>query len=295
MKKKKKRQDWVFDIFNYLIIGIITILCIFPFYYVFIYSISDAKLAEQGISLLPKGFSLQSYITLFKLNDIPHAIFISVLRTLIGTVGTVLSCSFFAYLVSIPEMWFRSFIYRLCIFSMYCNAGMIPVYLVIKGLHLTNSFWVYIIPGLAVAYYIILIKTYIESLPASLRESAMLDGAGTLSVYWKIVLPLSKPIIATIALFTAVGQWNSWFDNKLYNTKAGLKTLQLVLYDYLNSSSVLQNMSNLDLAAGRASQMTTPMSLKVAITVITILPIIIVYPFMQRYFTKGIMMGAVKG
>jgi ABC-type glycerol-3-phosphate transport system permease component len=206
-----------------------------------------------------------------------------------------MATSFFAYLMTKEEMFGRKIIYRFVIITMYLNAGLIPWYMTMKTYGLKDNFLLYVIPGAVSAYYMILIKTYIESLPAALEESARIDGAGYIRVFRSIIFPLSKPIVATVAIYAAVGQWNTWTDNYFLVNKANLQTLQMILYNYLNQSQNIANISAQALTAGTAVVKITSMSIKMCITVIVTVPIICVYPFMQRYFVKGIMMGAVKG
>ncbi len=190
-------------------------------------------------------------------------------------------------------------VYRFLILTMYVNGGMISTFIVIKSYGLLNNFWVYILPMLISAYNIVLIKTYVEQLPQSLEESARLDGAGYVRVFTAIILPLSKPIIATVAVFVAVGQWNSWFDNHIYTRGTeSLTTLQYLLYNYLNEAQRLAEQIKNSVNSGGISQMVSTISSKgvrMTITVLASLPIFLVYPFMQKYFVKGIMVGAVKG
>ncbi|MEK4239956.1 carbohydrate ABC transporter permease [Paenibacillus sp. FSL H7-0714] len=295
MKHKLTLNDIIFNIANYAYFALFALMCIYPFYYVFIYSVSIPGEALGGVTLLPLGFTLANYEMLLKLQNIPNAFLVSAGRTVIGTIITIICSSFFAYLVTIPYMWYRKFIYRFAIFTMYFNAGIIPWYLTMKEIGLKDNFLVYIIPSAVSVFFVILIKTYIEQLPGSLSESAMIDGAGVIRIFAQIIFPLSKPIVATIAVFSAVAQWGSWFDNLLLVSDHKLQTLQLILYQYLNSSQILANMSALDLARGAAVNAVTPQSIQVTITMLTTLPIILVYPFLQRYFVKGIMIGAVKG
>lgn len=175
---------------------------------------------------------------------------------------------------------------------MYLNAGLIPWFLTMRMYHLNNNFLVYILPGAVSAFYVILIKTYIEQLPQALEESAKLDGAGYITIIMKIIFPLSMPIVATILVFASVGQWNSWFDNYILVQNKGLKTLQLVLYEYLQQANAISSDSH---TLSLRAKVVSPKSVKMTITMLVTLPILIVYPFMQRYFLKGIMMGAVKG
>jgi len=285
----------VFDSLNYIILTLLLILTVYPFYYIFIYSISDAVLAQKGIVFLPAGFSLKTYIGVFKLRGIPNAALVSLLRTLIGTVLTVGCSAFFAYLVTKKELFLRKVIYRFVIISMYFNAGFIPWYITMKALGLKNNFMLYVLPSAVIAFYVILIKTFIEQLPQSLEESARIDGAGYIKVFAKIIFPISMPIIATIMVFSAVGQWNSWIDNFFLVENPDLMTLQLILYQFLSQANAIASRSMQELSRGILVKTLTPQSIKMGITMVVTLPVLMVYPFMQRYFIKGIMLGAVKG
>ena len=295
MKIKKSKGEKVADIFIYLICILLMIVCIYPFYYVIIYSISDPAEASKGLFLLPRGFDLDTYKGILKLNDIPGAYLVSIARTFLGTGLTILFSSFFAYLVTNQKMYYRKFVYRFVIITMYINAGLIPWYMTMKLYHLQNNFLLYILPGAVCAYYVILLKTYMESLPRELEESAKIDGAGMFTIFGRIIFPLSKPIVATVGVFSMVSQWNTWQDNYFLVTDAKLQTLQMVLYNYLNQANRFQNMSSNAIDASAVTSSITPTSVKMCITVLVVLPIMCVYPFLQRYFVKGIMMGAVKG
>ncbi|MFD0712077.1 carbohydrate ABC transporter permease [Paenibacillus sp. GCM10027626] len=284
-----------FNIANYLLLSLITFACVYPFYYIFIYSISDPLEASRGLVFLPRGINFDNYKAMLKLPDIYSSFVISVLRAVIGTIVTVFSSSLFAYIVTKNELVWRKFFYRFVIISLYLNAGLIPWYLTMKNLGLKNNFLLYVLPGAIVGFYVILIKTFIEQLPAALEESAMIDGAGYFTIYRKIIFPLSLPIIATIAVFAAVGQWNSWQDNFFLVSDPKLQTIQLILYNYLNQVQSLANMSVQELNRGAAARILTPQSVQMTITMVVTIPILFVYPFMQKYFVKGIMLGAVKG
>jgi putative aldouronate transport system permease protein len=294
-KYKKSALSLGFDIINHLVLVLFLILTIYPFYYILIYTISQPIEAQKGIALLPTHLTLDNYLQIFRLKGILSATVISVLRTVVGTVITVGCCSFLAYLVTKQEMRFRKAVYRFVVVTMYLNAGLIPWYLVMRLYKLNNSFFLYIIPSAIVAYYVVLLKTYIEQLPQSLEESAKLDGAGYLTIFIKIIFPLSTPIIATIAVFASVGQWNTWYDNYFLVQNPQLRTLQLILYDYLNEANAIAQASIEDINRGMAVTELTPTSVRMTITMVATLPILFVYPRMQRYFIKGIMMGAVKG
>lgn len=296
-RKKRTPGELVFDIMLYVAFGMFTIACIFPFYYIFINTISDNNLVATGrITILPKGIHLENYKNVLQLDTIPSAAFISLGRTVLGTLVTVIAASFPAYAFTRKEYWHRKLFYRFVIITMYFNAGIIPIFLTYKTLHIYDTFWVYILPCIVTPFNLILCKTYIESLPASLEESAEIDGAGYLTRYTKIILPLSKPILATITIFSAVGQWNNFMDTVLYVRSSRLFTLQYVLYDYLNrANAVIELMRNDPSMAENASSILTPVTIKYTICIVTVLPILIVYPIFQKYFVKGIMIGAVKG
>ncbi len=298
-KYKSRPGDIVFNFFNYLIFGLFTLACIFPFYYLFINTISDNDLVIKGmINFIPRGIHFDNYKSLLSVSDLSNAFIVSVSRTILGTALMVLASGFVGYLVTKEEMWGRKFWYRFLIITMYFNAGLIPWFMNMQMLGLTNTFWAYIIPGIVAPYNIILVKTYIESIPAELEESAQMDGATYMTVFRKIIWPLSKPILATIAIFGAVGNWNSFTDSlMLMQSSPELYTLQHRLYIYLNQAS---NLSALMESGGQVSDAIIKSALsgkviKYTISMVTVIPILIVYPFMQRYFEEGIMLGAVKG
>ena len=300
--KKKYRTrpgDMLFNLINYLIFILFTVACIFPFYYLFINTISDNDLVVKGvINFIPRGLHLDNYKSLLNVSDLSNAFLVSVGRTRLGTAFMVAASAFVGYLVTKQEMWGRKVWYRFLIITMYFNAGLIPWFLNMQMLGLTNTFWAYIIPGIVAPYNIILVKTYIESIPAELEESAQIDGATHMVIFRKIIWPLSKPILATIAIFGAVGHWNSFTDSLILMQSAPtLYTLQHRLYIYLNTAS---NLSALMESGGQVSDAVLKSALsakviKYTISMVTVIPILVVYPFMQRYFEKGIMLGAVKG
>jgi putative aldouronate transport system permease protein len=285
----------VFDWINYLLLTLFVLMCIYPFYYVLIYSISDPAKVSQGIFLLPAGFDLGTYQKILSLPYMKTAFFISIARTVVGTLLTVVCCSFFSYLLTKDKMLLRKFVYRLLVVTMYLNAGLIPWYITMKMLHLDDNFLLYVLPTAVSGFNVILIKTYIEQLPAALEESAMIDGAGYMTLFWRVVFPLCKPIVATVAIFASVGQWNTWMDNYFLVHSANLKTLQLTLYEFLSSASSFTNLDAASITRNAQNIVLTPESIKMSTTMIVTFPILAVYPFMQRYFVKGIMLGAIKG
>ncbi|MBN1777033.1 MAG: carbohydrate ABC transporter permease [Clostridiales bacterium] len=298
---KRTAGDRIFENLNALFFVLFMLLCLFPFYYLLINTISDNDLVARGsINFWPVGLTISNYIALKNVADLGVAFLVTLGRTVIGTITMVAVSAFAGYLVTKQEMWNRKFFYRMLVITMYFNAGLIPMYLNIKMLGLTDTFWVYIIPALVMPFNIILVKTYIESIPPDLEESALIDGAGYLKIFTSIIVPLSMPILATIAIFGAVGHWNAFIDSLIYNqTAIQLHTLQHVLYTYLNKTSNLAAMMNSGADAAAAAQAAQAALnnkvIKYTISMVTILPILMVYPFMTRYFQKGIMLGAVKG
>jgi len=308
MKKKYKigknqysSTDIAFDSLNYIGFIIFTLICVYPFYYLIINTISANDLSANGfINFWPKGIHFSNYVEVLQLKDLPRATLISILRTFLGTLLTVLASSFLGFMFTQKKMWARTFWYRFLVITMYFNAGLIPMYLIMRNLHLTNTFWVYVIPTIVQPFNIILVKTFVESISISLQEAAEIDGAGILTVYFKIILPLSKPILATIAIFSAVGQWNAFQDTLIYITDQKLYSLQYLLYTYLNQANSLATLFKSSggavsesLSALATKQ--TPTSIRMTISVIVVLPILFIYPIFQKYFVKGIMIGSVKG
>lgn len=300
MKTKRKKwtvEDKIFHIIVMIVLGMFTLLCVYPFYYLLICTISNSQLVDMGkIILWPKDIHFENYIEIFKVQNLGNSAVISILRTLIGTAASLFATSYMAYFFTKENMWGRKFWYRLTVITMYFSAGMIPVYLNNQMLGLLNTFWIYIIPSLISVYNMILIKTSIESLPAELEESALLDGAGYLRRYVSIVLPLQKPILATVALFTAVGHWNDFFTTKLYITDTKLYTLQYLLYELLNQVQAASEQIQYETGAqAMAASAITSTGIRLTLTAVVTIPIMIVYPFVQKFYVKGIMIGAVKG
>jgi len=300
MKYKTTPGSIAFSIFNYTFLIIITFLCIYPFYYMLINTISSNELSSRGVIMfLPREMHLTNYTQVMLLPGLSRAAFVSVARTVIGTIIPVVVSGFVGFMFTRP-MWGRKFWYRFVIASMYFSAGLIPYFLTISRLGLINSFWVYILPFVMQPFSILLVKTYVESTPTSLQESAEMDGAGTFTIFMRIILPLIKPILATIAIFAAVGQWNMFMDTLLFITDQSLHTLQFTLYRYIAQAGLLARLVQAAMLGGgtdiaQAAHQQTDTSVRMTVTVIVTLPILFVYPFFQKYFVKGIMIGAVKG
>jgi len=288
--------DKAFDIINYIIMIFLALITIYPFLYVLAVSLNDPfDTIKGGITILPRVFTLDNYKEVFSYPLIGQATLISVLRTVIGTILSVLSTAMVAYVLSRKDFIGRKGITTLFVITMYIGGGLVPDYLLIRSLGLMNNFLVYILPGLISPFNIILIRAYMENLPIELQESAMLDGANDFVIFFKVVFPLCLPVLATIALFVAVGHWNSWFDTYLYcGGNRNLTTLQYELQKILANtaaSSTIDYYSNLD---PTRTMRVTPQSLRMAMTIITTLPIVFVYPFVQKYFIKGMTLGAIR-
>lgn len=294
---KRSFGDVVFDILNHSVFLLFTISCIFPFYYIFINTISNAELVVAGkITLWPQGINIQNYINMMNVDALGQAFLVTIARTLLGTALMVVATGLIGYLVTKKEMWGRKIWYRFIVITMYFNAGIIPWYMNMSMLGLTGNFLAYIIPGIVAPYNIILVKTYIESIPAELEESASMDGASYLQIFSKIIWPLCKPILATIAIFGAVGHWNSFTDSLiLMQNNSKLFTLQHLLYNYLNLATNLEGQITSADVTNFTAAMAKAKVMKYTVSMIAVIPILLVYPFMQRYFEKGIMLGAVKG
>ena len=293
-RQTKSRSSKFLRGLNFFLLIVFAFLCVYPLYFIFINSISGADAVVRGVYILPEDFSLEFYKSLLQMPNIPNSIVVSVARTVLGTALTVICSSFLGYMVTQSELPMRKWVYRFVVATMYFNAGLIPWYILMVNLGLKNNFLLYILPSAVGAYYVVLSKTYIESIPASVEESANIDGAGVLTIYARLILPMSMPIIACLIVFCAVNQWNAWSDNFYLVSDPKLSTLQYQLYMNLanESSNVTNTTSSSSLLRSKA---TTELGLRYALSMLTVLPIILVYPFMQKYFVKGIMLGAVKG
>ena len=289
---KKSFSDKLLDIINITILTLFAFTCLYPFYYIFIYSVSISQEAYKGIYFMPIGFTLENYSAILKQSNVAMAAFISAARAVVGMSVTVFCTSLFAYILAQPKVKFKKAMYRMVLFSMYVNAGLIPWYMTMKFLGLKNTFLLYVIPSAVGVFYLILVKTYIEQLPASVHESAMIDGAGPFRIFIRIIFPLCMPVLATVAIFSAVDQWNAWTDNFYLCDNKNLQTLQLLLLTYMTDQA--SRMTTLAIQT-QNKHVVTPFSIRMTITMIVSLPILLVYPIFQKYFVKGIMIGAVKG
>lgn len=299
MKKFRERRrktsvwDKLFVICNTLFMIAFVIITLYPVLNTLAISFNDGTDALRGgIYLIPRKFSLKNYITVLQKNNLITGAYITVARTVIGTALSLVVNAILAFIVSRKRFLFKKQLSLFWVITMYVNGGMIPTFLLYKGLGLTNSFWVYVIPGMISAFNMLVIRTYMNGIPDSLEESAQLDGAGYATVFVKIISPLCKPVYATVALFVAVGQWNSWFDAMLYNRMSdNLTTLQ---YELMKLLSSVTNQGTSAEVMKNASGAVTPASVRAAATILTMLPIVCLYPFLQRYFVTGLTIGGVK-
>ena len=285
----------IFQIVTMALFLLFAFACIYPFWYIIIYSFSNPTLSALGLGFLPRGFTTRAFEEVLKQPQIYSGFIVSTLRSVVGTVLTLFFSAMFAYVLTKDQYPMRKFIYRLTIVSMYIQVGLIPWFLTMRAYGLKDNFLLYVIPGAVSAFYVVLIRTYIQNIPDSIEEAALIDGANFFQIYTRIVLPVCKPVLAAVAVFSAVGQWNSWTDNMFLVSDPNLQTMQYMLYKMLNQAQALVTaIQHGALAGGRQPPPMSTMVIQMCSTVITVIPIILVYPFLQRYFVKGIMMGAVK-
>ena len=293
----KIKHDKVFPTINTIFLILLMFVTLYPVINTVAYSFNDGTDALRGnIGLWPRVFSVESYKTILRDAAVYSAAWISASKTVIITLLNLFWTSMLAYALSRKEYVLRKPITILMVLTMYVNAGLIPNYLLIsKTLHLNNSYLVYIIPTMFSCFNMIVIRTYIASLPDALVESAKIDGAGDIRAFWQIIFPLCKPVLATVALFVAVGSWNSWFDTYLYcGGKKELYSLQYLLKMKLATTQASANAAKATADALKTVGQTTPVTIRCAITVIATVPILVVYPFLQKYFVTGIALGSVK-
>lgn len=295
MKRKRNMSaaNVSFVIINTIVLIIFCVVTLYPILNTLAVSLNEGYDAlKGGIYLIPRKFTWENYYKVMTKDNLWTSVKISVARTVVGTVLQMFVTALLAYVLSRKEFLFGKQLSLFYVLTMYVNGGLVPTLLLFKGLHLTNSFWVYIVPGAVSAFNMIVIRTYMNGLPDSFVESAQVDGAGHLKIFFRIVLPLCKPVMATVALFIAVFQWNSWFDSMIYNmNKPELTTMQFELQKLLTNVSM--QVGNASRMQG-ASDAVTPVSIRSASTIVTALPIVVLYPFLQRYFVSGMTIGGVK-
>lgn len=296
MKNSKTVSEHLFDASLYVFLAIIFLATFYPFWNIFVISLNDATdTLKGGLYFWPRVPTFESYMTIFRNPEIWSAIKITVLRTIVGTAVSIFCISMLAYALSKRNLIGWKYFSFFFVFTMYFGGGLIPTYMVIKSVGLIDSFWVYIFPGLIGVFLMILVRTFIEQIPGEIEESSKIDGANDLQIFFRIIMPLCVPVLATIGLFLAIGHWNSWYDSYVYTYKPELKTLQAVLVKILNQFQTASMMSDAQQLAQSSKRIpVSSESIRMAVTMVATLPIILVYPFVQRYFVKGIMMGAIK-
>lgn len=295
MKKsviRKKSGVTTFDFVLTFVFLLIIVITLYPFLNVLAISFNDPTDTMRNVNfIIPRVLTLSNYRYIFTENDLMSPFIMSIARTIIGTLTGVICTSMVAYVLSRKDFYFNRIFTLLFVITMYVGGGLIPDYLLItRTLGLGNSFAVYILPGLVGVFNIILIRSFIESIPSSLQEAANIDGANDFTIWLRVIMPLCTPVIATVALFCAVGSWNSFMDTYLY--ARNLPTLQYVLYEIMEKATI-----KIDPRAANAEQLrnaVSPLSVRMAITIVATLPILVVYPFLQRYFVGGMTLGAVK-
>ena len=294
MKLKSSAMDKVFVACNTIFLVLFVIITLYPVLNTVAISFNDGIDAVRGgIHLWPRIFTLSNYKTVLNQQNIVTGAVVSVARTVLGTLFSLVTNALLAYVISRKRFLFRSQLSLFWVITMYVNGGMIPTLVLYRNLNLTNTFWVYVIPGMISAFNVLVLRTYMEGLPSALEESAMIDGANDFTIFTRIISPLCKPVYATVALFVAVGHWNSWFDAMLYNRmNTQYTTLQYELMKLL--SSVMQQSGSATTGGNTAAAAVTPVTVRAAATVVTMLPIILLYPFLQRYFVSGMTIGSVK-
>lgn len=288
MKRHKTAEDWIVDIIVYSIVIVLSVSIILPFMQVITISMSPASIVNKnGFHLIPTKFDFSGYKTIMTDDNFWHSYMITIIRTLVGTTSCVLVTVLTAYPLSKPNLPYRRGIMLFIVFTMYFSGGMIPTYLLLKNIGLTNHFLVYILPCLITGFALIVTRNFFMTLPPALEESARIDGASNIKILFSIYLPLSMPVFATIALWYAVTHWNSWMDNMLYVTDHNLYVLQYVLQTILANGQTPDMEMSVDVVVHTET-------MKMAALILSLIPIVCVYPFLQKYFIKGMIVGSVK-
>lgn len=296
------RGEKIFNGFNIVFLAVASAVIFYPFYYMLIYSFNVGESSKVGLYLWPNDFTTENYTILFKTEYVVNAYMVTIARTISGTILHVLFTSIVAYGLADTSLLNRRFYTIIFLIPMFFEGGIIPYYLLILRLGMNDSFLVYIIPTMFSVWHMILMRTYFQTIPKSLEESARLDGASDFRIFYRIILPLSAPVIAAIALFAAVGQWNAWFDAFIFVNDMRLHPIQLFLKSVIQQTVGIKNLFNSMTEGGLDAQALkqleeikiTTEALKAAATVVTIGPIIFIYPFLQKYFIKGLMIGSLK-
>ncbi len=295
-RRLRKNNDTVFQWINNIVMVLVGFIMVYPLWYCVVGSFSQGMdYMRGGVYFFPRKWTTANYQAVFMDSAIIQAFYITFLKCLVGTVTSVLCTAMAAYAITRPQLRYKKVYIPFIMLTMFFSGGLIPYFLLIVNINLYDSFWVYIIPGLFSAYNMIIIQSFMREIPAELVESAKIDGAGEFRIFFQMILPLSKPVLATIALFTAVGHWNSYFDSMMYTASDSLQTIQLFLKKVITDPAAAQGLGSAALSIPTQAASITPQVVKLATMVVAALPIVCIYPFLQRYFVKGVTMGAVKG
>ncbi len=288
------RFNW-FDYLNYIVLFLFSLIVLYPFIYVLAGAFNDGTdYMRGGVYLFPRVFSLDNFITIFNDSRLYIGFKNTIARTIIGTILGTLFTTIVAYGMSRKDLPFKRVIIRVNIITLFFSGGLIPLFIVLKTLGLTNNFWVYIIPNLYSVFNMIILKSYFEDIPEEIHDSAIIDGASEIKILYYLYMPLSKPVMATIALWVGVYHWNAFFDSLVYTTDANLQTLQYFLVKLIKEASFAQGEAASKIPA-QVLMGTSVATLRYAAIVVSTIPMLMVYPYMQKYLIKGIMIGSVKG
>jgi putative aldouronate transport system permease protein len=296
MRSRDTLMSWSGNLLLYGFLSLLFVATFFPFWQIFVLSINDGTDSLRGGFLLwPREISLESYSAVFSNPEIVTSVKVTLLRTLLGVPLSVFCIALLAYALSKKEMVGGRAINLFFIFTMYFSGGLIPTYMIVKSLGLIDNFLVFIFPGIINIFWMILVRTFMEGLPRELEESAEIDGANEVQIFVKVILPICVPVLATVALFSAIYHWNAWYDSYIYTYNPALKTLQAVLVKILNQYQTGDMLNEAQQLANENKKIpVTGESIRMTVTMVATLPIILVYPFVQRFFLKGMLLGAVK-
>lgn len=301
MSKRKAgpglNRSTAFDWINYAVMVLLAFIMVYPLWYCVAGSLNEGMdYLRGGVFLWPRKWTLANYKAVFLDSAILNAFWVTIWKCLVGTVTSVLCTAMVAYAITRPKLRLKKLYIPFIMLTMFFSGGLIPYFILIVDLGLYDSFWVYVIPTMFSAYNMIIIQSFMRELPSELIESAKLDGASEYRIFFQMILPLSKPVLATIALFTVVTHWNSYFDSMMYTSSQELQTIQLFLKKVITDPSVSRGLgSAATIAIPDQAATLTPQVVKLATMVVTALPVVCIYPFLQRYFVKGVTVGAVKG
>ena len=293
MKLGRSTEDRIINVVTAVLCIFVLIVTVYPVYYCLIYSFNDGRdAARQALYFWPRKFSLENYKIVFQNKAIYPAFLMTMLRSIVGTVLAVFCMAMAAYGLSKDHLKGRKVYMIMGVITLYFSAGVVQSYLLYREMHLLDSFWVYILPNIFQFYYIILFISFFKELPAALEESAQMDGAGYFTILFKIIIPLSTPVIATVSLFVGVWHWNDWFHPAFFIQNESLMTLPAVLMRAMSLAEAQQTLQKMIAVPSESS--TTMESVRYAMLIVSILPVTIIYPFVQKFFLKGMMLGAVK-